>query len=205
MSPSASPPNAPISANADNVGLARRRLLRGGLGAAPVLAAAFPRSVMAANGTWLGNSACTSRRRNLAIGHLPAGSSCPGQTPEWWRDCLPTEWPSTYIRTGADATKFKDVFTPNSMFGESTLLQVLQFPDTAGQLCLAKHAVAAILNAEKFAMPESAVGPAIVKRVWSDFCSLGYYEPTASVRWGCDAAPDGTGGITPWLRSTMVG
>ncbi len=208
MSTQPNPPLPPGGAPGPEAGsvpsLARRRLLRGGLGAAPVLMAAAPRSVMA-GGTCMTGSLYTSFSPNTTMSRSPRTYTCSGKTPEWWRDCAPTEWPATCVREGKSAIKFKDVFAPNR-YGEETFLKILQKPETRGQNGMAKHLVAAILNANKYpSTPMNVVGPAVLKGVWSDYCAKNYYEPTAGVRWGCDAAPNGTGGITPWLRSTMVG
>jgi len=69
---------------------------------------------------------------------------------------------------------------------------------------MVKHFVAALLNARTNRVRHWVAGESILKEVWREYSTLGYYQPTAGVRWGCDAAANGTGGITPWLKSTMV-
>jgi hypothetical protein len=70
---------------------------------------------------------------------------------------------------------------------------------------LARHIVAALLNAKSGKTPANVLSESMVKGVWADFVRLGYYEPTAGIKWYADSSsvPGGVGGITPWLKSTM--
>jgi hypothetical protein len=188
--------------------LARRRLLRGGLGAAPVLMAAAPRSVMA-GGTCMTGSAYTSWSPSVAASRSPTMYTCSGKTPESWLATPLASWPSSCVNVDTKAgtvtpIKFGARFSPRHYGDDPSLVQVLQKTSTAGIDCMAKHIVAAYLNAAQGLTPLVVVDPV---RVWSDFHGKGgFYEPTAGVRWGCDTGyPSGPGGITPWLRSTMSG
>ncbi|HET9977938.1 MAG TPA: hypothetical protein VFQ20_10905 [Burkholderiaceae bacterium] len=218
MSTDPTPPLPPGGSAAPEAGsvpsLARRRLLRGGLGVAPVLMAAAPRSVMAGNGLCVNGSAYTSWSPNTAVSRSTTPVACTGKTPADW--VAATTWP-TYVRTsitgGAQATMFHSVFPEKpsaGSYGTGTFLEILQLPDT-GQSGVAKHLVAAALNAAAGLTPDSVAGLTILQSIWRQYALTGggisgHYIPTGTVRWYHDSSsPVGAGGIIPWLRSTMVG
>jgi hypothetical protein len=191
--------------------LARRRLLRGGLGAAPVLLAAAPRSVMAGN--CVAASAQTSYSPMQATSHQPTMYSCMGKTPDYWRDNV---WPVScpYVKTAVGttpATKVNDIFSawPATSYGDMTLQSVLGFTDTSGERCMVRYMVAGMLNAASYAMPDKVASAPILKGIWAEYWSRTsnrHYVPTAGVKWYCDySTPRNSGGITPWLKSTMSG
>lgn len=182
--------------------IARRRLLRGGMGVAPVLMVSAPRSVMA--GTLCVPASATA---SINMSRPDLQFNCLGSKPETWADPAksPT-WPSGCVRNGSSATMFNTVFGSSGGYDAKSLLAVLQFPDTSGKKWLARHVVAAWLNACSGRTPGNVLGKTVITRVWSDFVLKGTYEPTAGVIWSADAAAsNGTGGITTWLRSTMPG
>lgn len=207
--PAAEPDVAQSSASGPS--LARRRLLRGGLGAAPVLLAAAPRSVMAGN--CVTASAQTSYSPLQATSHQPTQYNCAGQSPDYWKI---NSWPAPYVKTASDtipATKVKDVFSsmPWTTHSETTLLDALSMTDTTGERCMVKYMVAAALNAKQFSMPIGVADTSTILRIWSEYWSSSsnwgrFYVPTGTVRWYCDySKPKNSGGITPWLKSTMSG
>lgn len=184
--------------------IARRRLLRGGLGVAPVLMASAPRSVLAG-----GAGACVPASSFASINASRPDQQfiCAGRTPGYWKQ--PQwfgQWPApSCVPTGNNATKFDDVFGALGGYPGKTLLYVLELPgNSIGRDALARHIVAAYLNAKSGKTPANVLSEATVKAVWSDFVRLGYYEPTAGIKWYADySVPSGIGGITPWLKSTM--
>lgn len=200
-------PNEPASAS-DRAALeskqvaliARRRLLRGGMGVAPVLMVSAPRSVMA--GTLCVPASATA---SINMSRPDLQSNCIGRTPDVWMDPSKTPtWPTGCVRSGSSATMFNTVFGAGGGYDGKTLLAVLKFPDSSGKNYLARHIVAAWLNACSGMTPDNVLGKTVVKRVWSDFVATGTYQPTAGVFWSADtAASNGTGGITNWLKSTM--
>jgi hypothetical protein len=184
--------------------LARRRLLRGGLSVAPVLMASAPRSVMAG-----GPGACVpaSSFASINASRPDLLFTCSGRTPGYWKQ--PQwfgQWPApSCVPNGNNATKFDLVFGAVGGYPGKTLLDVLELPgNSMGRDALARHIVAALLNAKTGKTPSNVLSEGAVKAVWAEFVRRGYYEPTAGIKWYPDySVPNGIGGITPWLKSTM--
>ena len=159
----------------------RRRLLQGGLAAAPVLLTLVSRPVLGApcvsmSGTISGN---TSHSLKHVI-------SCNGLTSGFWRQEQNfSSWPYPYIPKTVEgvgdrkATKFHPCFA-GSQFTGKTLLDVLD-PSTADRDGLARYIVAALLNAQAGKTPVLTV--ANVKTIWAECTAKGFFEPTAGVRW----------------------
>jgi hypothetical protein len=189
------PAGTPLSA-------ARRRLLRGTLGAAPVLMVSAPRSVMAGTGQ------CTqaSSFASINTSRPDALLNCTGRTPDWWRDASNGEWQRTiYTRQGSNSTTFSSVFGAPKGFADTTFLGVLQLTGATGPIGLARHMVAGALNASRGLTPLQIAGVPILRNIYASYVARDYYEPTAGIQWYADSAiPAGAGGITPWLQSTMV-
>lgn len=176
--------------------IARRRLLRGGLSVAPVLMASAPRSVMAG-----GRGACVpaSSFASINASRPDQQFTCSGRTPGYWKQ--PQwfgQWPApSCVPTGNNATKFDAVFGGFGGYPGKTLLSVLELPgNSMGRDALARHIVAALLNAKSGKTPANVLSESRVKTVWSDFVRLGHFEPTAGIKWSADS-------ITQWLKSTM--
>lgn len=184
--------------------VARRRLLRGGLSVAPVLMASAPRSVLAG-----GPGACVpaSSFASINASRPDQQFTCTGRTPGYWKEPQWfSQWPApSCVPTGNNATKFDAVFGEFGGYPGKTLLNVLELPgNSMGRDALARHIVAALLNAKSGKTPANVLSEFTVKAVWSDFVRRGYYEPTAGIKWYADySVPSGIGGITPWLKSTM--
>jgi len=186
--------------------IARRRLLRGGLMVAPVLMASAPRSVMAGGAP--GVCAPASSFASINASRPDLIFTCSGRSPGYWKqpDSF-SQWPAPYVATGSGAT----LFNANSAFGAmggyagKTLLQVLELQGNAnGRDAVARHIVAALLNAAKGWTPANVLSVAVTKSVWSAFVTKGYYEPTAGVKWYANSSsPASTGGLIAWLSSTM--
>jgi hypothetical protein len=200
--PSANPPTASVEGTvADNARslTSRRRLLRGGLAAAPVLMTVASRPVMAQD--------CTTSSAHTSLGgsRQIVQQSCTGRGPAYWIAQNGSKaWPSGYLMqtqgggtNGKIATTFGSVFGSAHGYGDLSMLQVLQAGqssfDKAG---LAAHLVAAVLNAEAGFTPASVLDIAKAQDIWSDYNSMGYFEPTAGVRWDSAQTID-------WLKTTM--
>ena len=186
--------------------IARRRLLRGGLGIAPVLLASAPRSVMATGGG--GQCVPASSFASINASRPDLLHNCSGHKPDYWKqNCYPGQWPSQCVAMGQQATTFGAVCgSSDSFYAGKTMLQVLQLNDadtTRGGL--AKHLCAAVLNAHSGRTDASVLGITIIRNVWAECVARGYYEPTAGIRWYLNGSsvPSGSGGIMPWLKSTM--
>ncbi|HWR87771.1 MAG TPA: hypothetical protein VN277_05065 [Acidiferrobacterales bacterium] len=204
-------PNQPVSSpgggtpDTEQAGLiARRRLLRGSLSIAPVLMVSAPRSVMAGGAAGVCVPASSFASINASRPDLQF--SCSGRTPGYWKQ--PQwfgQWPAPYVPDGSGATTFDAVFGAAGGYPGKTLLQVLELPgNDMGRDALARHIVAALLNAAKGLTPPNVLSVAIVKAVWSAFVLNGYYEPTAGIKWYPDySVPAGSGGLIAWLKSTM--
>jgi hypothetical protein len=206
----ARPPGAEVELpRQPGISQARRRLLRSSLGAAPVLLAASPRSVMA--GQCVTASAQTSYSPLAATSHQPTLFTCSGNTPTFWATTT-TAWPSPYVKVSSGlqvATRVQDVFS-SSPFGDKTFLEALSLPDT-GDAGVVKHMVAAALNATLPSMPQNVVGLSVLRTIWTEYWGQSdnvgrYYRPTAGVKWYSDSSkPKNSGGVIPWLKSTMSG
>lgn len=190
--PPSGPDSAPVSGPDPKA--ARRRLLQGGLAAAPVLMTLISRPVLAQQCQT--PSGFCSGNASVAVG---AGPICAGRTPGYWKQSQwfgswkqPPYYPTTVGgHSGHKATLFDAVFTPH--YHGKTLLDVLEMgggpPDN-----VARHVVAALLNAAAGWTPTLTV--AMVRGIWNEYITKGYFEPTAGVHWG-DAQ------IVSYLVSTM--
>ena len=207
---------APGDAEADRA--ARRRFVRGGLASAPVLLSVVSRPVSAA--------ACSaaSSFASVNMSRGPKTYNCGGRTPGYWKqECKFWDWPAGYIPSAsavncpgpdadytppynATATLFDTVFGAAGGYPGKTLVWVL---GNGGNLydrdALARHIVAALLNAAKGITPPTVLSVPTVKNIWASFVSLGYYEPTAGIKWypGYSVPASSTGGLIAWLQSTM--
>jgi hypothetical protein len=189
--PPSNPDSASVSGPEPQAG--RRRLLRGGLAAAPVLMTLVSRPVLAQQCQT--PSGFVSGNASVAVG---AGPTCQGRTPGYWKQSqwfhswVPPYYPTTVGGQGGhQATLFDAVFTPH--YSGKTLLQVLQMGGGPPN-DVARHVVAALLNAAAGWTPVLTV--AGVNGIWSEYITKGYFEPTAGVHWG-DAQ------IVSYLLSTM--
>lgn len=204
-------PNEPVSAS-DSVTLeakqatliARRRLLRGGLSVAPVLMAAAPRSVMAG-----GPGACVpaSSFASINASRPDLQFTCAGRTPGYWKqEQWFGKWPAPYLpvaKGGFNATTFNSVFGSGYSANKTLLAVLAQEGNLANRDALARHIVAALLNAASGKTP-GVLDVGRVKGIWSEFVAKGYYEPTAGIKWYWDSGvPVGTGSLEVWLKSTM--
>jgi len=166
------------------VALGRRRLLRGGLSAAPILATLASSPVSA--------GLCTT---GSAYGSLnPSGTrtntTCGGRSPATWTASGGVgAWPIS------GNTLFSACFSP--ALSDSTLKLKTVVDPSKGYDAVARNCVAALLNASASPplTPASILGVAYVKAVWTSYASKGYFEPTAGIRWN-------SGQIVDWITTT---
>ena len=191
LTPSGSDQPSPAGVDAS---ASRRRLLRGGLAAAPVLMTLLSRPVLGVVQT---PSAFASGNASI-----PANSALisSGRSPAYWKQeqsfasWVPPLYPITVQSVGGgghQATLFDSVFTPH--YRGKTLLDVLQSqggpPDD-----VARHIVAAHLNVMVGWTPVLTVKT--VKGIWGEYMTQGYFEPNAGIHWNHTQ-------IVSYLQSTM--
>jgi hypothetical protein len=176
----------------------RRRLLQGGAAAGPTLYAIATRPARATNfGLCQSPSAFGSLH---ASGRGEETPTCTGRTPGYWKQRQHFgAWPSPYYPTTVPdehlATGFHAVGFAGGMFGDDTLLDVLQTGgNEGGYVALARHIAAALLNAASGKTPVLSV--ADVLNIWNEYVAHGCYEPTAGVRWEAEE-------IVVYLKTTM--
>ena len=198
-------PNSEPPAAGERPVIGRRRLLQGGLGAAPVLMTLVSRPV-------LGQGICQTPSGFVSANASNVGTTatCSGHTPAYWAN--PSnfgQWPAgfvpVHVPSGPQETKFGP---PNGMFnnapnsapfnGQPSLLDALSFSGTSTN-DVARYVSAALLNAAKGLTPVLTVQQ--VKGIWAEYGatgygSVGYYSPTAGARW---FAPE----IIAYLLTTM--
>ena len=156
-------PNTPSSAGdggsterRDAASAARRRILRAGLGAAPVLMVSAPRSVMA---TTL-NCVPASSFASINASRPDLLSSCSGRTPGYWKTLTVVQSVARPIcreRRQPDEVQCcfrqRPVATPASRCCKYWNCQ----GNSVGRDALARHIVAALLNAAKGLTPANVL------------------------------------------------
>jgi hypothetical protein len=204
MSRKKQPAGSPSTDNPPKSG-ERRRLLRGGLAAGPVLMTIASRPV-------LGQVACTasaavSISMQTSIDHQCQVTS--GLSPDAWK-ATATQWPSPYCGEGstkktvtytgityADPTLYHCSTTGlgGHVFHNSTMLEVIDITGASGLNSLGRYIVAALLNARAGRTP--MLSETVVRNMWNDLISRGYYEPTAGIRWTATE-------IVAYIRTTIA-
>lgn len=174
----------------------RRRLLRAGLTAAPVIMTVASKPV-------LGGTLCTSASAmgSAASGAARTASVCSGLTPNQWK-ARALQWPTPFCATNQaltdrQATLYHCPTTGFSghVYGDHTMLEVLDINEGgSGTTSLGRYMVAALLNACAGRTP--VLTESGVRDMWNDVVNRGYYEPTAGIQWG---APE----IIAYLKTTM--
>lgn len=175
----------------------RRRLLRGGISAAPVLMTVATKPV-------LGATVCAAASALGSANSAAARTAtvCNGLTPSQWK-AQAMQWPTPYCathaayRSGGTPTLYHCPVTgfAGHTFGDRTMLEVLDIAEGGGgTAALGRYMVAALLNACSGRTP--VLNETGVRNMWNDLISRGYYEPTAGIQWG---APE----IIAYLRTTM--
>lgn len=198
-------PRGPAPPSGKDPQVSRRRLLQGGLAAAPVLMTLVSRPVLAQR-VQTPSAFCSGNKS--ALGTAFASS---GQPPDYWKQPYHFgSWPPPYRPTGGNgagllqaglstsagaggpqATFFDQVFTPH--YPGKTLLDVLDLGGGPPN-DVARYAVAVLLNVASGRTPVISVNT--VKGIWGEYITKGYFEPIAGVYWG-DAL------IVQYLASTL--
>lgn len=182
----------------------RRRLLRGGLGAAPLMTLLSRPALGGGGGGWGGGGQCTTPSGFVSMPTSQHGKTqtCSGRTPGYWKqsqhfgDWKPPFYPTTtkYHK----ATKFNQYFNPTPYSSGTTFLDVLNLqggpPDD-----VARHIVATALNIAAGWVPVLTLP--VIQGIWTQYMNTGggtagYFEPTAGVKWYHDD-------IVNYLLSTM--
>lgn len=178
---------------------ARRRLLKGGAAATPVVWAVTTRPARAngecqAPSAW--GSVNTSAPRQQA-------QLCSGYLPEYWQNPSNfANWPPPYHPEtdpnvgGAVASAFHGTGSSGYEFGSKTMLEVLRMAGQGATGDLGAHIAAALLNAQAGLTP--VLTTSRVLALWNECASRGYYEPTAGIQWGPEK-------IVAYLQTTMTG
>ena len=159
--------------------VSRRRLLQGGLAAAPVLMTLVSRPVLGQQ-VQTPSAFCSGN----TSGALVSATNFGRPVGFWKQPHNFSAWPAPYHPTtvngpgGHKATLFDAVFTPH--YSDKTLLDVL---GTGGGPTdqVARQTIAALLNIAAGWTP--VITPAIVKGIWNEYITKGYFEPTAGVHW----------------------
>ena len=164
-------PVGPDRPSGGGVATGRRRLLRGGLSATPVIMTLASGRVSA--------GLCTT---GSAYGSLNASGKqlsivCSGRSPETWITTPGGHWP---LNT---STLFQACFTP-ALVGTNISLKDVIDP-AKGYDPVARHCVAALLNASTSPplTPPAILGVTYAKAIWTSYGSKGFFEPTAGVQW----------------------
>jgi hypothetical protein len=192
----------------------RRRLLRGGLAAVPVLMTVASRPAM-------GQTVCITASDKMSVlsSHTALTYTCSGGDCKFWAQRLSgqtstsTSGSGYYMEAKSDgpapsstdtapltsdtSDQFGVVFG-NGTYSSMTFLQVLQAgkDDSAGTAGLAAHLVAAVLNARAGMTPKEVLGEGLAVEIWRSFSVRPYFEPTAGVPWSIAQTID-------WLKTTM--
>lgn len=196
---------------------ARRLLLKGGLGAAPIAMTLTSAPVMAALTTTTSHGAS-----GLVSTQSQGLVTVTGLSPTTWSGTSVSNgnWPTSCKVQGTGGTwssvKFATIFGSNTVFPTQTLKQVLAdtTADGPSQKALARNLVAAILNVRAGRMMSggNAVLPeSTVIRMWNE-CQGGGFSPisgNSSITWGIYSPTNslmtyGGGGVIGYLRTTWT-
>ena len=178
----------------------RRRLLKGGASAAPLIWAVTTRPAVAAT-----TAPCTTCSGFDSMSSSRSGKMqvCSGVGPSYWQQSAHFDkWPHPYYATsdantgGSTATRFHVTGCGGGYFGTKTMLEVLQMNGQGGFADLGAHISAALLNAAGGMTPVLSV-PQVVN-LWNECSGRGYYEPTAGIRWTREQ-------VVAYLKTTMPG
>lgn len=166
----------------------RRRLLQGGLAAAPVLMTLVSRPVL---GLTVGQCQTPSAFCSANASTGGRGVVCVGYTHGYWKNQT-SGWPSPYL----PSTPFDSVFAHNwTCYPNKSLMDVLKLTGGAPYNDLARDIVAALLNAAAGHTPVLSANA--VKEIWSEYLSTGSYSPSSGIHWNHDQ-------IIAYLLTTMA-
>ena len=166
----------------------RRRLLKAGLGAAPVLMSVSSRSVYACQ-TTRPSGFCS-----MKIGTSSPGGqkkACNGKSPTTWCQQVWTQpaythgwptncYPKTYSGAKIQATTCGQLFAGTTVHANKSCYDVMRGAVTTDEFY--HWCVAGKLNA-RHGLTSAVCTEADVLAMWSDMAAKGYYEPTAGQKW----------------------
>jgi hypothetical protein len=197
----------------------RRRLLKGGMAAAPVLMTLANRPAFGANG------ATPSAFGSMNASRTDEVNTPTGRSPGYWKNHTDA-WPSPYralsisnaqsssnahATAATSATLFNDVFIGGRYPGV-TLFEILS-PElkaagsNGGDVAVARAVAAALLNAAS-GRTEGVLDVDQVKAMWAEYVNKGYFSPTNGVKWYANytepmpSNPYYGGGIIGYLGTT---
>jgi hypothetical protein len=180
------PPSKPATRSPVDAGLSRRRLVRAGLAATPVLAALKSNTVLAGEHSCIrpsSFSSLTAAHMKLSRGReINASYQCQGQ--DYWKSSeagLPTGFKNELFL----ADGFGFLANPQNRYTKLTLQQVLELNGNAHQAALARHVVAAFLSAVSV---QDDPGRVLLTRsqlnaIWN---GQGHWSPFAGAIWSPD-------------------
>jgi hypothetical protein len=177
-------PNSPESATVDRFAKvlpSRRRLITGGLMAAPILASLESRNALAV--------ACLTPSGNLS-GNVSTGAqagTCIGISAKAWDDAAAGSWPGG---SGTQSVVFHSIFAmgSNAAFGTDTLKAVLhRYSSSIVAQSLGAYIVAAYLNvlSNWVNIPgfDQTALINLLKGMWGDYAINGAYKVNSAVSW----------------------
>lgn len=165
---------------------ARRRLLRGGAAAAPVLATFVSQPVHAAY-SCKSASAFTS-----ANASRPGAEICNGSSPAWWL-ANQGSWVGCAPATAAFATYFS---ITSSYPAGTKLTQVLQGTSTAAVDKMARNLVAALLNIKSGRIGAGVFNEEQLRSIWLGAIGSGYVPMPGAQPWYAQQ-------VNQWLASVF--
>jgi len=166
---------------------ARRRLLRGGLAAAPVLATFVSQPVHAAY-SCKSASAFTS-----ANASRPGAPLCNGAPGSWW-----VSNPGSWVGCSAATAQFNTFFSSTASYPSGTkLMTVLQGTSKTFVDKMARNMVAALLNIKAGRIDTTVFSETKLQVIWLAAISGGGYVPTPG------AAPWYAQQVNQWLASVF--
>jgi len=191
----------------------RRDLLKAGLGAGSVIMTLASRPVLGWGGGGGGMCQAPSDALSGNLSHPGQnGKTCTGKPPSYWCQsqsfcnwqlpCQPKDTGSSGYTCGAfkaKATPFHSTITMfnGTQFGTKTMFDVMnQNQNNSGYQKLGCYISAALLNCKAGWTP--VLSQSDVQGMWNEYCSKGYFEPSAGVQWGPDQ-------IVSYLLTTMTG
>jgi hypothetical protein len=191
MSPPNEPTKNPQAKAKDSEPVpSRRRLLQGGLAAAPVILTLVSRPV-------LGGVPCRTCSAFLSGNESGPNANlpiCSGRPPSWW-ERNPSVWSDPYEPRGQKATLFHSATTgcQSGRFGKKTMMQVLNL-NSGADYVLGQYICAAFLNAAAGWTP--VLDEPRVRNMWNEYVYRGCFEPTAGIQWYADD-------IVRYIQSTI--
>ncbi|MCB1963731.1 MAG: hypothetical protein KDF24_11290 [Rhodocyclaceae bacterium] len=164
----------------------RRKLVRGGLSAGPILVTLTSRPVLAT--TCYSPSETMSGAVSHKAGDIP---QCTGESPGVWRQSAegtaqaPITWPIPHT------TLFTQYFTGVPAFYKSsanrymTMLEVMQLNGSGDPDKMGFHFIGALLNILDNRVDHRAMDVPGLQRMWSEFANTGTYVPFGgATAWG---------------------